>query len=591
MHNDEQIHLKELIHILARFRILIVALAVTGAGLGVYVATSGPKAYEARNTVVLSAVGSIPFLDSGSSSTKLELSLQSLAVVVQSETVAKRIVKRLGLDVSPSEVSKWVRATPVGMDSLTISALAPRPQLAADVANAAAQEFLAYRVDQARAQLTQSTTELKAQIDTLQVQIDERDGKIVQLAQAVASLQAIKEPTPQQAGILAAKQSELSILASERNNLIQNLGAFSSRYQVLDSVSRLMSGGGSVVAVASVPTRPASTAPERAGLLGLIVGASLGAGLGFTRNYFDDRIRDVGSASRAVGAPVLAVVPHVRKWRDRGEPYLASVDEPRGPAAEAYRTLGQALRNLGLGSEFKTILVTSGGPSAGKTSTVANLGVALARGGARVVAISADLLRPRLHKFFGAENEAGLGDFLAGVWELKELSATAVPNFWILPSGGPSHSATGLLDSPRLDELLAQLQVVADVVLIDGPPMSAGADAPVLASRADATVVCITHRRARAGGVKAATTELLNAGARRLTAVLTNSSPRGSGRGRYGYGYGYGYAKDRYGSQDSLGNGNELQAPSSNGSSLNSQSQAAPGKLVGAPSPRRGARR
>lgn len=528
----DQISLAELFEILARFRAAIVAVAVAGAGLGFAYASVTPDVYRARTTVVVRPIGSIPLLETGSYA-QLEVSLGSLAVLARSEPVAARVITRLGLSGTSVKLAESITTEPIGPDSITISALAATPQRAADVATAFTQEFLGYRLDQARTELTQSTVDLKAQIEVLQAQIDELDARIVRLAQQVASLKAQRQ-TPKRAGTIAARSSELGATTAERDGLIATLGPFQSRSLTLDTFTRLLSGGGSIVEAARVPTLPAGVSPLRAALLGLFVGAGLGAALGFTRHHFDDRIRDVRGASSAVGAPILGVIPHDKAWRKRDTAYLASVEDQRGPVAESTRALAQALRALGLGSSLHTLLVTSGGPRAGKTSTVANLSVALARGGARVVVVSADFHRPRLHAFFGASNEVGLMDVLAGAHDLDDLPATAIANLWILASGDTAKNHGVSLDDPRLDLVLAKLNAVADIVLIDGPPLRAGADATVLAARADATLLCLADRRARASGVEAATSALRNAGARLLTAVLTNAEPRGA-RGDYAY--------------------------------------------------------
>jgi Mrp family chromosome partitioning ATPase len=112
------------------------------------------------------------------------------------------------------------------------------------------------------------------------------------------------------------------------------------------------------------------------------------------------RLRSSEELEEYLEAPVLAVIPKVPDWRRRKRPYLVSVARWRSPAAEAYRVLRTNVLSAVTATGAKSIVVTSAYSGEGKSATVANLGVVLARAGKRVSLVSADLRHPRLHELF-----------------------------------------------------------------------------------------------------------------------------------------------------------------------------------------------
>src|SRR5205814_4660764 len=110
----------------------------------------------------------------------------------------------------------------------------------------------------------------------------------------------------------------------------------------------------------------------------------------------------------------------VTSWKDRDRPQAVTLTEPSSSAAEAYRTLRTSIQFMGLDRPLRTLQVTSPSASEGKTTTLANLAVALARAGQRVLMVDCDLRRPRLHGFFGVENNVGLTSVILGEVTLAE---------------------------------------------------------------------------------------------------------------------------------------------------------------------------
>ena len=264
-------------------------------------------------------------------------------------------------------------------------------------------------------------------------------------------------------------------------------------------------------------------------LFGLAAGLALGVGLALLRDRMSGRLRSSDEVEEYLEAPVLGVIPQVPDWRRRKRAYLVSAARWRSPAAEAYRVLRTNLLSTA-STGAKSIVVTSTHSGEGKSATVANLGVVLARAGKSVTLVSADLRRPRLHEFFRRDGRVGLSDVLAG-----RLPLDAVVQEVTLPSSAPTDLSTvslrlvssgpvpedpaELLGSPAMAKVIEDLERVSDIVLIDVPPVLPVTDAPVVAAMAKNVLLVIGPNSATRASVVSARQQLERVGARILGGV------------------------------------------------------------------------
>ena len=207
------------------------------------------------------------------------------------------------------------------------------------------------------------------------------------------------------------------------------------------------------------------------------------------------------------------------------QPDLITLTDPRSPASEAYRTLRTNLEFSSLDHPLRSLLVTSPGANADKSVTLANLAVIMAEGGRRVILVDADLRRPALHEIFGLDNERGLSTLFndGGGLEIP-LQDSGVTGLRLLTSGPLPQNPSIMLGSSRMEEIIARLTEMADLVLFDAPPVIAVTDAALLAARVDGTLLVV-----RAGGtlrehVEQAKALLEKVNAHLVGAVLTNAS-------------------------------------------------------------------
>jgi non-specific protein-tyrosine kinase len=282
-------------------------------------------------------------------------------------------------------------------------------------------------------------------------------------------------------------------------------------------------------------------------LLAAIVGAMLALGGVFLLEYLDDTIKDPDLVRDQTGMPTLAAVVTIPGAGPAER--LVTLSSTRSPAAEAYRVLRTNLQFSSLDKPVRTLLVSSPSPGEGKTTTAANLAAVMAQAGQRVVLVDCDLRRPNIHRLFQVANNNGLTTALlhAGADPAAFLQETSLPGLQVLTTGPIPPNPSELLSSERMHELLEKLQAQADMVVLDSPPVLAVADASILATRADGTLLVVSAGETRLDMLVKALERLDGLSVRPLGLVLNKLSER---RGGYYYYYYYQYAR-RYGDDDS----------------------------------------
>lgn len=211
---------------------------------------------------------------------------------------------------------------------------------------------------------------------------------------------------------------------------------------------------------------------------------------------------------------------------------------PKSPAAEAYRILRTNLQFSTVDKPLQTLLVSSAGPSEGKSYTVANLGAVMAQAGARVIVVDCDLRRAKQHTLFNKPNTVGLTNVLVGQAELRQVvQDTGVPNLSLLTSGPLPPNPAELLGSAKTKDVFSQLTELADLVLLDSPPVLVVADATILSALVDGVVLVIRAARTKTDAMKQAKERLVNANARIVGTIM--NAVEGSGGYYYYYGSGY----------------------------------------------------
>jgi capsular exopolysaccharide synthesis family protein len=234
-----------------------------------------------------------------------------------------------------------------------------------------------------------------------------------------------------------------------------------------------------VIERAEVPGGPISPAGRTTWLLAIAIGLAASVGVAYGLDYMNDTIKTPEDITRQLKLTFLGLVPAVRGDR---HPVLASSHTPHD-FGEAFRSLRTSLISRYSGEGAKTMVVTSAQPLEGKTTTAANIAMALAYGGSRVLLIDADMRRPGLHRPLRLNNERGLSQILTGQARVRDvIQRTVDPNLLAVTAGRTPPNPSELLSSERMKTLITNLaHGPFDWIIIDTPPVLAVTDAVILA--------------------------------------------------------------------------------------------------------------
>jgi tyrosine-protein kinase len=453
------------VRILRRRRRAVIQMLLLGPLVAALVSLRQTPRYEASAGVLLSLQPAVT--DSGPAPTPEDPSRVVLnqAQVARALPVARRVVRATG-NAFPS-AAEFLRSSQVrtqeGLDLLTFSVDHRSPQAAVQSANVYAKQFIVYLQNFETSSVARALAQVTRRIDALRSQHNRSNlyTALLRKQQELQTLETLQTPT-------ASLVDGATTAEKVKPRVIRNL------------------------------------------VLGLGLGLLLGLGTAFMWEALDSRIRSEEEVAELLGLPLLG---RVRESAARRR--IAMLSDPESAEAESYRTLRIGLDTVGRRVGARSILVTSAVDGEGRSTTIANLAVAEARAGRRVVLVDFDLRHPSLEHLFHLDGRPGVTDVVLGHVELEEaladvpltglvgpgplepiangnggLSAMA-GSLQVLTAGPVSPELRELLISPAAAELVEQLQKRADVVLIDAPPMVPIGDAQALGSEVDALLVVV----------------------------------------------------------------------------------------------------
>jgi capsular exopolysaccharide synthesis family protein len=423
--------------------------------------------------------------------------------LVSLPTVAQRTSRALRGALTESQVSKSVEIHASELsDVVKISATAAKPRLAARLANAYGQEYIAFR--------------------------------------QLADRQRIQD------GITVVQRS-LAVLPPEQVNGTQGK-QLRDRLEQLTVSQALQTGNAELVQRAGIPQQPSSPKTQRNVILGLIGGLLIGFGLAAALERIDQRVKTLEELERMFDLPVLARVPRSRSLAADLERLPQRPLE--GSAAEAFRTLRVNLRYFAVERELQTILVASPLAGDGKSTVSWYLAVAMASMGDKVVVVEADLHKPSLVPASEEAVDVGLSAVLVDYASLDDalfevplqapFARGGARALSIIPSGGLPPNPAELLESKRMRTVLSELKSRFDFVVIDTPPLSVVSDALSLVPEASGVLVVTAVGRATRRSIIDFNQQMLLLRTKPL-GIVVNYFPalEPSDYGYYGYGRGY----------------------------------------------------
>ncbi len=389
--------------------------------------------------------------------------------------------KTAGIPGGAEAIQKQISVSPVTNTQLvSVSVTDPSPEQAAKLANAIATVF----IDQTRSQQTtvtgNSLDEIQQNIDQVKKQIDDTAAKISQL-----------QATPVTG---AVDQAQITSLQQQLSQFQTTYGTLIEAQQRMAIQQAQIGAQVSVLQPATAPRHPVSPRitlnTALGGMLGLILGFCALALLG----YLDNTVKSSDDVRALTGAGALGLIPTTAGITAEG-----IIRRPRSGATEALRALRTNLQFTTANQGLTTIAVTSARPQDGKSMTSMGLAVVLAQGGQHVALVDADLRKPSQHRLLDSlHNRSGLTNLLrsanmrpSDVWQ-----ETGIDGLHVITSGPIPTNPPDLLDSARMREVVTQLRGVADVVIIDTPPVGIS-DPLIVAGMVDAVLVVVAAGQTR----------------------------------------------------------------------------------------------
>jgi tyrosine-protein kinase len=421
--------------------------------------------------------------------------------LVSLEAVAARTARVLDARLSPGEIASKVRVAAKGQsDVVSVKATDPSPGFAARLANAFAEQYIAFRREADREKINEAQELVQNQLANL----------------------APAEGGGARARSLSERAEELQILAS------------------------LQTGNAELVERARVPGSPTSPKTFSNTVIGGIFGLLVGVGLAFLFERLSRHIKDPKELENLFERPILGAVPESRAFATAGH-------DPRDlPAveAEAFRMLRANLRYFNVDRNVSSVLITSGAPGDGKTTVAWHLASAAAETGTSTLLLEADLRHPSLGLRLGLADSRGLSQVLAGNPRSLQSVVNQVPvsgfrdggrTLDVVLAGALPPNSTDLMESERMREILKEAEREYELVVIDTPPTSVVSDAIPLVTQVSGVIVVSRLEKTTREAASHLHSQLEHLDAPVLGVVMNSLDVK---RGAYGYGYGYGEGRE-----------------------------------------------
>ena len=474
--------LRDFLRLLLRHRWILLGCLILIPAATYVVSTRLPKTYEASAVLQLQAVGtggnqSLPGVGDLSGGSSDTQTSDRVAALIETNGVADQAARILH---EPVGSLRGVVESKADQDTgfITVTASASTAKRAAKVANAFTESV---RVTRAK----QGLVRVNNAIANAQVQLRRRrnDPAVVQQLQ----------------GLLAARAA-----------LGQNA---------------------QVIQPATPPESPTSPDPFKNAVFAFVFALLFASVLVALIDRLDRRLHEPEDLEKITGSPLLVHIP----------PSAFPGSEPDPGVPLAFQMLRDSLVYFNVDRPLESLIVVSSLKAEGKTTVAANLAVAYARTGKRIIAMDADLRSPELGPRLGVDRAPGLSNVLAGDLTLDDALLEVAPfgeSLLVLPGGTPPPNPSELLGSAAMAQTFDLLVANCDLLIVDTPPLLVVSDAFGLVERASGAIGVARVDRTPKDAVSRMVEVVATVHTRMLGTVATGAiSATGSG---YGYGYGYG---------------------------------------------------
>lgn len=500
---NDFVELRQVVQRVIRWWWLLILATVVTTVVGYEVSRRQPPVYEATVTVVVGRFLQAAEVDRGDLQAS-EMLAQTYADLAKSQPVLEGAIEALGLDTGWQILSKKVNADLVqGTQLIRISVRDTNSKRARILTDEIARQLILLSPTRGQDENQQFVLQ---QLETLRAKIESGQERLAAKEREIAGSLTVERRQKLQGEINTLE----GLIVDWENSYTQFLAHAKSE----QSPNYLTVVGPAYAS--SDPIRPRLLINTTvAGAVGLV----LALGLILLLEFLGERIRSPDELSQSLNLPALGTISRIK-----GEHYwnkLVTLQES-SPVAEAYRMIRSNIQFMSADRSLGAILVTSPMAREGKSVTAANLGVAMAQAGFKTIIVDTNLRQPVLHQIFQMPNRVGLAELLRSP-ELEignHLRNTGLQKLQVLTSGERPTNPSELLSSRRMEQLMDNLNQLADVIIYDSPPALSVTDAAVLANRVNGVVLVIDAGKTRAGTARQAISNLQYANAKFLGGVL-----------------------------------------------------------------------
>ena len=509
---NDFVELRRIMSIVLRRWWWLVIAAVLAALLGNIISRQQTPVYQATTTILIGDSIKSPNVDRVDIQVS-EALVQTYVEIARRQPVLQGVITTLNLNQSWQSLNNQIQVTLIESTQLIeIVVEANSPEMARRIADEIVNQMILLNP----ASVADATNETvnsfnRDQIQSLQQRIVDGQNRLAEIDTAMST---------------SISEIELDNLQREKTTLQGLIVEWEKNYTQLLVLTEPKRNPTQITVIESAHSNDRQIRPRTqlntilSGLVGLIVAL----GVIFLMDFLDDTYKSFSDFSQSEEVNILGSIRKIkgRKLSDKVVAHLS----PYSPVTESYRIIRSRLRFRPVDGPSRSIMVTSSMPAEGKSVTVANLAVVFAQANYKTLIVDAELRHPVLHEMFNVGNEVGLGDLLSSPELTVEecVRDTAVNNLQILTSGMPLLDPSERLGSKRMEEILSQLKTLAEVVILDSPPVLVFADAIVLSRRIDGVIVVIQAGKTKRSAIAQTFFDLQNANANLLGSIF-NQSP------------------------------------------------------------------
>lgn len=511
---------------------LVLALTLLGAIGAFLFATSRQPTYTAETTVLVRPSPAVARNPGQPDAVNLEREEE----ILYSNEIESNVIEALGVTAEPGALTKNLDVT-FQPDSEVL-----RIEYTSSAADAARITADAYATEYQRSREGEATDYLRAVAESAAADVEALNAALADEQRQLAELSRRRSEATQAGRNVSDVDAEIAVRSTNASNLTAQLRASEAKLRDIQQQVASRNPAAKVLQSAQTPNSANGFGLPLMVIVGSLLGGLAGVVLAFLLERLDTTARDEQDVAVALGTSVIGAIPTLGIGGRVGTGSLVMLSSSGSSrfteAREAFRRLRSSVQFLNSSSGVSSIIITSSTPAEGKSLTAANLSIALAQNGSRVVLVSGDLRRPTLERMFAMEaNRPGLSDYLAHAAELNAEKVPGIDNLWLIRAGTPPDNPGELLNSDRFEQMLKELERErVEYIIIDTPPVLSTADAVSAARFVDGVIVVIDTERTDTSDLLQVRSDLERSGSKVLGAVMNRQTSSRNGvfrRDRY----------------------------------------------------------